>query len=185
MVQPIDPRQLRPRRRWYGIAVLVAVLFTAGGVGAFTLGLVSAVKSIPQFTYALQGAASDATVELNAGTYGVYVPEAAPTTCTYGDGVRSSEPSATLTFTRNGQSWVWVSNITVDARAKYQVSCDSGTFAIGEKPEVGQFAGGLAGGILALAGLPCIGITIGGIIALVTGLRRSSHKKRLLSTPTW
>jgi len=179
----MDPRQLRPRRRWYGIAVGIAVLFTAIGIGGFVVGIVSATGSIPDFDSTYPGN-QDSQVTLESGrSYGIYVPENSPQTCNVDDRVTTASPNATFTFTRDGQQWVHLSNLTVDAAGTYTVNCDAPTYAVGPAPELGQFAGGIGGGLAALMGLPCLGITIGGIIALVTGLRRSSHKKRLQATP--
>ncbi|TQS40997.1 hypothetical protein [Cryptosporangium phraense] len=175
MAYPVDSRQLRPRRVWYVVAVLIAVLFTAVGVGAFALGVVSAVKSIPDFTRTAQSG----EIDLQPGVYGIFVPEGSSTSCSYGDGITATTPGGTFTFTRDGSSWTWASTITVEKAGTYSIKCDAGRYALGGKPELGMFAGSVAGGIAALAGLPCLGITIGGIIALVVGLRRSSHKKRL------
>ena len=175
----MDPRQLRPRRRWYGIAVFIAVLFTAIGIGGFVVGIVSATKSIPDFDSTLTGN-QDSQVRLEAGRdYAIYVPENSPQTWNVDERVTTVSPGATFTFSRDGQQWVHVSNLTVDAAGAYTVNCDAPTYAVGAAPELGKFAGGIGGGLAALMGLPCLGITLGGVIALVTGLRRNSHKKRL------
>ncbi|MFI5959828.1 hypothetical protein [Cryptosporangium sp. NPDC051539] len=179
MAYPVDTRRLRPRRSWYAVAVLIAVLFTAAGIGAFVFGIVSATKSIPDFTRTVQSG----QVDLQPGVYGIFVPEGSSTACTYDEGVTATTPGGQITFSRNGGSWTWVSTITVDTAGNYAINCDAGQYALGGKPELGTFAGGIAGGVAALAGLPCLGITIGGIIALVVGLRRSSHKRRLQTRP--
>ncbi|MFG1927645.1 hypothetical protein [Cryptosporangium sp. NPDC048952] len=187
MAYPVDSRQLRPRRRWYVVAVVIAVLFTAIGIGGFAIGVVTAAKSVPDFDGTYTGN-QQSSVQLATGrTYALYVPVDSSQSCVVDDEVRTVNPPTTFSFTRGGREWVHLKNLTVVTTGSYDVNCSVPTYAIGPEPELGKLAGGIGGGIAALIGLPCIGITIGGIIALVTGLRRSSHKKRLnsLSAPTW
>jgi hypothetical protein len=175
----MDPRQIRPRRRWYGVAVAIAVLFTAIGVGGFVAGIVTATNSVPDFDHTYTGN-QESQVQLEAGRkYALYVPENSSRSCTVDERVTTRNPNATFSFTRDGQQWVHLTNLSAGAPGAYSINCSVPTYAVGAEPELGQLAGGIGGGIAALLGLPCIGITIGGIIALVTGLRRSSHKKRL------
>ncbi|SHN44122.1 hypothetical protein [Cryptosporangium aurantiacum] len=184
MAQPIDSSTLRPRRRWYGVAVFIAVLFTAIGIGGFVVGIVTATKSIPDFEQTFTGNQVN-QVQLDAGrSYAFYVPEGAGGWNTqFDERIQVKNPGATFSFTRDGQQWTHLRTLTVDTSGTYTIDSDATTFAIGEEPEIGQFAGGLGGGIAALVGLPCFGIVVGGIIALVTGLRRSSHKRRLMTNP--
>lgn len=183
----MDPRQIRPRRRWYGVAIGIAVLFTLIGIGGFVAGIVTATNSVPAFDGTYTGK-QESSVQLEAGrTYAVYVPETAATDCDVDERVTSTSPGTTFSFTRNREQWVHVTNLSVDTTGAYPINCSAPTYAVGPAPELDKFASGIGGGIAALMGLPCLGLTIGGVIALVTGLRRSSHKKRLLAagTPTW
>ncbi|GAA3394152.1 hypothetical protein GCM10020369_62440 [Cryptosporangium minutisporangium] len=159
---------------------MIAVLFTAVGVGGFVVGIVSATRSIPPFEYRNDGPQAEATVQLSAGTrYAAWELEGSTDSCSFDQGITTHGTKTSFTVTRDGRDWQRVTDFSVATDGAYQISCGP-PFAIGEAPELGQLAGGLTGGILALTALPCLGVTIGGIIALVTGLRRSSHKRRLL-----
>jgi hypothetical protein len=93
--------------------------------------------------------------------------------------------SNTLDFPSGRHQWISVYTVTVSRAGDYELRCEpSGTdgpthYALGEAPKAGALAAGIFGGIAALIGVPCLALTIGGVIALVVALRRSSAKKRL------
>lgn len=98
-----------------------------------------------------------------------------------GPGQSSFEPVfGSETLTKNGTKWYAVAHVHVTGQGSYSFSCTSPggvRFAIGSKFSVG----GLVGGIFAVVGIPIVGFLAGGVIVLVTALRRNGHKKRLLA----
>jgi len=93
------------------------------------------------------------------------------------------------TTSLQGKSWQQVYQVKVSQNGQYEISCrvtDDATtasgFAIGEDIELDGFLAKLLGGTGAFFGaflFPCVGLIIGGIIALTVGLMRSSNRKRL------
>jgi hypothetical protein len=181
MTPPIDPGTLRPRRRWYLVAVGIAVVFTLVGVGGFVAGVSSVGRSIPHLQYILQDGQGQGAVQLEAGQkYATYVPVGTTGTCTYGKGVTAEALNGTFTVAQGGRSWRSVEGLRVATTGRYQVSCAGGVFAVGDRPQGARVAG-LAGGLAALAGLPCLGFVLGGALALMVALRRAGNRRRLLA----
>jgi hypothetical protein len=192
---PIDPRALRPGRGWYAVAIVIAVLGIVVGVGGFGLGIASFVRGLPKMTTEFD-TGSPVTVHLEAGRErAIYADlNSGPrgpvyTDCTgtaRGDGsIDVRRISNTLDFPSGRHQWISVYTVTVSRAGDYELSCEpSGTdgprhYALGEAPKAGALAAGIFGGIAALIGVPCLALTVGGVIALVVALRRSSAKKRL------
>jgi hypothetical protein len=191
----IDPRAVRPGRGWYAVAVVVAVLGIGVGVGGFGLGIASFVRGLPKMTTEFD-TGSSVTVHLTAGQKrAIYADvNSGPRRPVYpdctgtarGDGsIDVRRISNTLDFPSGRHQWMSVYTVDVTRDGDYDLSCqptasDGPThYAIGDVPKTGALAGGILGGIAALIGVPCLTLTIGGVIALVVALRRSSAKKRL------
>jgi hypothetical protein len=191
----IDPRAVRPGRGWYAVAVVVAVLGIVVGVGGFGLGIASFVRGLPKMTTEFD-TGSPVTVHLTAGqqraiyadqTTGRNVTVAADCTGTaHGDGSIEVRPlSTTLNFPSGRHQWTSAYTVDVSRDGDYELACQPSVsdgpthYAIGDVPKTGALVGGILGGIAALVGVPCLTLTIGGVIALVVALRRSSAKKRL------
>ena len=97
--------------------------------------------------------------------------------------------SHTVTVTASGRGWRQLYSFTVSQAGTYRVSCEpadpaaaAGTYAVGEDTNLagffGRFFGGI-GSIVAAVLVPCTGLFLAGLIALVVGLRRYLHRKRL------
>jgi hypothetical protein len=180
-------RRVRPSRGWYWAAGVIALLGLVGGGAAFALGLVSAINSIADFQQtSTEG--KPLTLQLEKGKHGFYVTgrsdatgdAVAPCSLTAPTVVGASKSASTsISFDRDGRTWYWAGNVTLDATQQVTAVCDGTPFAIGDAPDAGAFAGRLGGGIAALLGLPCITITLGTIIAIVTGVRRGRSKRAL------
>jgi hypothetical protein len=195
---PVDPRVLRPGRGWYAVAGVVVVLGVLAGVGLFAFGIVSLVRGLPKMKTEFR-AGTSATVALTADrTWAVYtdepVPDSGTSTCTgaaSGDAtIRLTEPSATFTFDRGRRHWRLVYRIRVSRDGTYELTCrpvpeanGGQIYAVGDDVQVGGFVAKVFGSIAALLGLPCLALVAGAVIALVTALRRNSHKKRLQTRP--
>ena len=182
-----DPRLLRPRRRWYGIAVSVVVLFVILAIGGLLASYTARGRAEPEFYSVHETAGQDVRVQVNAGTdYGIYVPEDANGSCAVDADVISLDAPGTgsaNTYRQNGVSWRVAASFTAVEDGVVTFRCGVAPAAFGgARDEVAHAWAG--GGIVAsVACLPCLGFMVGGAIALVTGLRRSSHKKRLLTNP--
>lgn len=82
------------------------------------------------------------------------------------------------TLGKNGKTWYAIAHVHVTKEGDYHLTCrDSGeaAYALGSKFTVAGVLGGIAG----LFVIPGLGFVAGGIIVLVTALRRHGHKKRL------
>jgi hypothetical protein len=177
------------------VAIVIAVLGIVVGVGGFGLGIASFVRGLPKLTTEFD-AGSPVTVHLTAGQRrAIYADlnsgsgRPVYTDCTgtaRGDGsIDVRRISNTLDFPSGRHQWVSTYTVDVTRDGDYELACrpsasDGQThYAIGEAPRTGALIGGIFAGIAALVAVPCLGLTVGGVIALVVALRRSSHKKRL------
>ncbi|EXG82280.1 hypothetical protein CryarDRAFT_3445 [Cryptosporangium arvum DSM 44712] len=183
MAQPIDPRQLRPRRLWYGIAVFIAVLSIALGIGGLAVSDHLMDNTYPDFqTYSGKEVS---LIEVDASRdYGLYVPKNARQFCTVGSLTATPRDEEPWEFTRSGQRWVHVDTVRPNESGPYSVKCDAPTYGFGDPPPFDQYRLQAGSGLAALLGLPCLGLTICFAIALVTGLRRGRHKVRLQAART-
>lgn len=139
--------------------------------------------------------------DVNASAPPGHSPSAAPTPSAGATPDRSAdctgtgENGGTVTFTPYSthgsltyNTWTALHRAIASQDGTYRITCgapsDTGVlFAIGDEVPVGKVVGGFAkifGGLTVGLGLPCLGVLVGGVIALVTGLRRGSHRNRLL-----
>lgn len=192
---PIDPRALRPSRGWYVAAIVIPVLGIVIGIGGFGLGIASFVRGLPKMTAEFD-AGAPVTVHLTAGQQRAIYADltsgqnvAVGTDCSgtaRGDGSIDVRPvSTTLNFPGGRHQWISAYTVDVSRDGDYDLNCQPTAqygpthFALGDAPKTGALVAGVLGGTAALLGIPCLAITIGGVIALVVGLRRSSARKRL------
>ncbi|WP_203902905.1 hypothetical protein [Virgisporangium aliadipatigenens] len=199
---PIDPRDVRPSRAWYLVATVIAVLGIVAAPLLVVLGFASfgsAIGQLPSLDTQFNGGAAT-TVELTAGKksaiYAVVLEDTAGSagaTCTAtpvsGGTIDLSPLSYDASATAEGSTWSILYEITVSQDGQYSITCTSNTrvpgtdvYAIGDSIEVGGFMARVFGGAGAFVGaiaVPCVGLFIALIIAIVTGVRRSSHKARL------
>lgn len=189
----IDPSELRPKRRWYVVAVVIGAVVVLAGVGGFVYGVVTAATAGGIGERFPVG--ETATVRLAPQPQpAIYVSElddghAPSTECTVtsttGDEVRVTRPSFAFTYTRGGTTWHLRYLVHAPAPGEYRVSCRptsgnvSTEHAMGQAPRTEQFFGGLFGGLASLFVLPAIGLAVGGTLAIVVGTRRSNHRRRL------
>lgn len=196
MTPLVSSRELRPGRAGYVVAGAVVLLCILGGVGAFVFGIGRAVVAFPELDRTFDAGVPTA-VTLTADPEKVLFADRdlAGSDCsvTGGPGEATFRGiSYSFEFSADGKQWHAVNRFAVSAAGTYTVTCaprDRGAagpvrFAVGDAPDLGGYFGGLFGGIAALAGLPCLGVVVGGTIALITAVRRSSTKKRLLAERT-
>lgn len=186
MTRPIDPPQIRPRRIWYAVAVGIAMLGIVVGVGAFAAGIASVSESLPHLDQTSTSGAST-VVQLTGGQrYAIYRPEGSAGGCVLAPaaGVEISTSGYDFTFTSKGRRWRLSYQLKVATTGSYTASCGGTPFAIGNRPEIGKFVGGIGIGIAALLGLPCVGLVVGTVIGVVVAIRRRSHRTRLETATT-
>lgn len=183
--------EVRPGKAGYFVGGGIIVAGIVAGIVLMATGVVSAINALPKFTSKIE-AGSQQTVDLDrSGQWALFAggPHATASagSCMIepvdGGTVTAGQPSASMNFTRDSRQWYWRATFTVSQPGKYQFDC-TGTdqidwFAVGDKPNVGGFMGRLAGGILALIGVPCVGLIVGVVLIIVTASRRSSARRRL------
>lgn len=192
----IEARQLRPARKWYIVAGVIAVLGVMAGAGLGIAGVTSVVRELPDIVAEFD-TGEPASVNLTAGRqWAIYaaVGDTGQTigshhaTCTVagsaGGKIAVRPVPYEFTFSRAGRSWVAVGEFAVPVDGRYEVSCTSqrgeaAHYAVGEGPELRGFVTGIVGSVAALIGLPCLGLLVAGVIGLVVAVRRSSHRTRL------
>jgi hypothetical protein len=181
MTYALDPRLIRPRRIWYTVAVGIAVLGIVIGVGAFAVGIASVTKSLPHLDQTSASGASTVLRLTGGHRYAIYQPEGSSAGCVLAPaaGVEISTSSYDFTFTSKGRQWHLSHQLKVATTGSYTASCGGAPFAVGNRPEVGKFVGGIGAGIAALLGLPCVGLVVGTLIGVVVAIRRRSHRNRL------
>ncbi|MGA4847248.1 hypothetical protein ACOBQB_13655 [Streptomyces sp. G5(2025)] len=179
----IPANELRPGRHWYATAAVIAVVLTALGavIGVSRFhDVVDAVDTGHQF-------ADGDTVTLRLDPEdekALWIKERGPSpdqSCDItGPGApRLTDPGIDVFLTRDA-AWNPLHTIHVPRAGEYKITCTSqgpSRYAIGDPGGLVAF-----GGWLILAGLfPVVGILICAAIVLVTAVRRSGHRKRLLA----
>ncbi|MGH3735097.1 MAG: hypothetical protein ACRDT6_05685 [Micromonosporaceae bacterium] len=201
---PVSPSELRPGRGGYWIAAAIAVLGMILGCAGAVLGGFSLAGEVPKMTQEFRVGES-ATVKLEAGKeWAVYVDnpalrgsnrtgtsalpevECSGTASGGGGEITLTEPSGNFTFGDNRRYWQLVYEVKVDKTGSYHIECGTSdsmlrdpTFGVGPALDPGGIVAKVFGSLGALLGIPCLGFIVAGVLAMVVGLRRSSHKKRL------
>ncbi|WP_344653338.1 hypothetical protein [Cryptosporangium japonicum] len=180
MAQPLDPRRLRPRRRWYGTAVAIGVLFIGLGIVSERVGHASAVSTIPDFqVYSDKGATAP---QLAGGRgYALYIPADSPGSCLVGLVDMGEISETAVRFTQDGQEWVHVGNFAVTYSGSNPVDCEASQYAIGDEFAHSDYQFRKSIGATGLIVLCCLGITIGFFLALIVGLSRGFQRRILLA----
>lgn len=191
----IPSSELRPSRAWYWIAGVIAVIGICVGGVAGALGFASLARDMPTSMDAEFDATSPATVELSTGkTWGIYVMEAqgradVSADCTgdpaNGGSIELNRSNFDIRLGSGDRTWRLLYDVEVSETGRYQIACQvtsgptDARFGVSESLNVGGTVGRVFGSLGALLGIPCLALTLAGIIALVTAVRRNSHKKRL------
>jgi hypothetical protein len=192
MAYVVDPGRVRPGRKWYWIGALVGLLIIVAGPAIFYLTTLSA---IPALVAELESG-TPTTVTLSTGKkWAVYVDNPAPETGSIpgqceGKGVNGGNVTfdsfafGTFTLTKDGHTWQRQLLFQVDKDGPYSITCTASDnqprrYAIGEDPEVGNFLAKTFGGLAAVLGLACVGLTFAGVFIAVVATRRSRHRKQL------
>jgi len=188
----VDPKELRPRRRWYaiGVATLLA-LVVSGAIGFFTTLL--PVLGQPEFDAEVHGAGEAdfalAATEKDLHQLSLYVSPSggAPQACVLRtpEGEREfSAPRATHEGHTNNGSWEMVGRIKGLEAGEYTLSCEGDeetTYSVTQQDLLDDLLFGFFGALGFAVLLPGLGVFVGATILIVTAVRRNSHKRRLLA----
>ncbi|MFE0383238.1 serine/arginine repetitive matrix protein 2 [Streptomyces bungoensis] len=190
---PVPAKDLRPRRVWYLVAALVALVLVGAGVVLIvvtvkdTVDAVDAARTFP--------AGDSRTFHLVQGeTKAIYVSPSAAA-----DGVVDcrvpglgsgslARPSGTFHITVGSRTWDRVFEVRAARSGDYTLTCTAqrpAEFALGDRPHVAT----MVGGILTAIGCFLAAFAGGTAITVVTAVRRGRHRRRLTAArapgPQW
>lgn len=184
----IPAEQVRPRRVWYVVAAVVALVLAGAGVVTIVTTVKGAADSVSLDRFP---SGSSHTVGLTGGeTKAIYVSQAARGQVNCRSPQMSpgalTQPDSTFRFTVNSRSWERVFEVKPDRTGEYTLICTSAQqaeFAVGDKPEVGSFVGR----VFATIALFFAAVGAAAAISIVTAVRRSRHRRRLAAAaaPAW
>lgn len=186
VVAPVSAAELRPRRRWYVVALAVFLVCTIAGVA----GCVVLFSRVAQGVNLQELRGGSTEITLRADTEkGIYatgpVSSVAAPNCRYhGPGrLHVARANTSETYTSHGTRWVLVGTIRATKSGTYTGTCQqAGATRIG----VGKRLGGVfltgAGAIGVLVAGFFVGLLAGGVIALVVLVRRFGHRRQLQRT---
>ena len=190
-VPVIDGKELRPRSRWYWIGGLT---IPVGGLVAVLVfvGLLLSATAEPELIAEFEGGDS-ATFQVEEGQegyWGLYVEGSAnrfaceldtPSGPGYGNDNLETAP-----YSYSGtahDSWRLTAELSTPEPGEYVLRCDdvhSGTYGIGTLEQAASAEAKLISGVLVLIVLAPVSLIAGVVVLIVTGVRRSSHRTRLI-----
>ncbi|MGP3688920.1 hypothetical protein ACTVZO_30190 [Streptomyces sp. IBSNAI002] len=181
----IPANDLRPGRHWYAAAASIAVVLIALGAVIGVYRFHKVIDAVDTGRHFADGDTVTLRLEPGSGR-AIWIkdqefgPTASPECAVTGPGgPRLTEPGVDVFLTR-AETWNPIYVIDVPRAGDYEVTCSSqapSTYAIGDSGGLFALMGWLA---LAVA-LPVLGLGISAAIVLVTAVRRSRHRKRLLA----
>jgi hypothetical protein len=173
--------EIRPNRRWYHVAIAIALVGVLAGAAVGIPYLVAFFNAFPTLGEPFRSGQPTRVDLRSAGTAMIYVtPDTARAgvSCTSGTGAIVA-PADTFTFLSDWQSWAAVYEVTAFESGAYEVTCtdtygDAVWFAAAEgRPDnaaiLRKLAAALAFGLV----LPCVALAAGGILFAVTLRRRA------------
>ncbi|USY20815.1 hypothetical protein NE857_03940 [Nocardiopsis exhalans] len=187
----IDGKELRPRSRWYWIGGLT---IPVGGLVAVLVfvGLLLSATAEPEFIAEFEG--GDSAVfqveEGQEGYWGLYVEGGAnrfaceldtPSGPGYGNDNLETAPHSYSGTAYD--SWRLTAELSTPEPGEYVLRCDDlhpGTYGIGTLEQTASAEAKLITATLVLVILAPVSLIAGAVILIVTGVRRSSHRSRLI-----
>ncbi|GGV65972.1 hypothetical protein GCM10010277_73450 [Streptomyces longisporoflavus] len=179
----ISANELRPRRHWYATAAAIAIVLSVLGIAIGVHRFSNAIDAVDTGNQFADG--DTLTLRLDPGHQkAIWIRDRGPSSdqaCGItGPGEPGlADPGIDVFLTRE-ETWNPLYTIDVPQTGKYTITCTSqgpSRYAIGDPGGFVTFGGWLMVAVL----LPVLGVSIGATIALVTALRRRSHRKRLLA----
>lgn len=187
----IPAKDVRPRRIWYVVAALLALVLAGAGVAFIAVTLKDAVHAVDTarsfssgdsrtFGF-VQGETKAIYVSQSGqGRVDCRIPQLPPGSMT--------QPDSSYHVTLGSRTWERVFEVRPGSSGEYTLTCTSerpAEFALGDKPRVGSMVGGI------LAGIGCFlaAVAAAATITIVTAVRRSRHRRRLVAmsapAPQW
>ncbi|MFE9246689.1 hypothetical protein [Nocardiopsis sp. NPDC006938] len=193
----VDPRDLRPGRRWYVVGGLVLFAGLTAALVGFVVTVFSTVGLSGFEARAAAGESVGFTVEEPGFQLGLYTnsgQERNPDACALvlPDGTESgfARPGYSHEAATGGENWTLVGTSEITAPGEYALVCDGAPvgadFTVADNGEGG--AGVVKGvvGALLWAFVPSLaGLAAGVTIIVVTAVRRHRSKQRLLTERHW
>jgi hypothetical protein len=164
---------------WFLVAAGIALVGIVAGVLMLVYGLggiaAPMTKTFDEGETVTARLDQDTAIYLS-GNESVY---RATCTATSADGKPAPLEAPGYTFTKSAddRQWRLIRTIRVTTPGDYRIACTEspGPYAIANEPDVSRFVVGIAS-LFMLSGLT---IVIGGIMAIVVGVKRSNHRRRL------
>ncbi len=190
-VPAIDGKELRPRARWYWIGGLTIPI---GALASFLvfLGLLLSATAEPEFIAEFEGGSS-ATFQVEEGQeghWGLYVEGDAnrfacelDTPAGPGSGNDNLDTAPHSYSGTAYDSWRLTAELSTPEPGEYVLRCDdihSGTYGIGTLEQTASSEAKLVTGVLILVVLGPLSFIAGVVVLIVTGVRRASHRTRLV-----
>ncbi|MDQ0813800.1 hypothetical protein QFZ63_005514 [Streptomyces sp. B3I7] len=188
MQPPPAPRtpakELRPGRHWYVTAAVLPVVLIALGAVIGVHAVRNAVDAVDTGHRFADG--ETVTLRLDpAHEKTIWIRDRGPSSrqsCDInGPGDPALNGPGIDVFLTRREAWNPLFDIDVPRAGEYSLTCSS-------RGGPSQYALGDAGGLVTLGGrllpallLPVVGVVAGLVLALVTGLRRRGHRRRLLA----
>lgn len=184
----LDPGEIRPRRRWYVIAALVAVVSAVVGGTVLVTGFWKAFPEVK--AQSLDG--SRAVAPLTADrTWGLWIATNRPVPvevgCTVTDAggapVAIHRPSGETTFSRDGDEWAALYVFDVPRDGTYEFVCDDRDASTRYMYAVARYLDldSVSGPVTVFALLLLGGFAAGGGMAIAVTVRRGRHRRSLLA----
>ncbi|WP_156325975.1 hypothetical protein [Nonomuraea sp. SBT364] len=181
--QPVDPKALRPRLRWIGVAWGVAAVCVVAAVALFFTGLFGTAANVaPSRTFAAGETVTAALDPADGPVLYVTTDTAVTFDCQIsGNATLIGTPGKT-TLTVNGTRWEQIALVNAPSAGDYQLTCATqgqpgARFGIGGS--VLGAASGIVGGALVAVLVASLGVVAAIVVTIVVVVRRGGHRKRL------
>ncbi|MBR8743564.1 hypothetical protein, partial [Nocardiopsis sp. MG754419] len=188
----IDPKELRPGRIRYFVGALIVVFGMVAGIGGFILGMVSSL-GLPELEHHVR-ASEGVSFELAGGEsvdLGLYLNgNGGAGDCVLIDPTGRErepvDPGYTHSASENGESWRLTGVFPDTEPGAYTLECrDTGTHITHALGDIGdgedEFLRGTLLSLGLMVALPILGLVIGVTLMVLTGVRRSQHRTRLIA----
>ncbi|WP_239502243.1 serine/arginine repetitive matrix protein 2 [Streptomyces qinglanensis] len=177
----VPAKELRPRRLWYVVAAVLALVLAGSGTAVIVSAVRDTVDSIDtDHTFPSGGSR---TFRFTAGeTKAIYasVSGRGRVNCRIPQMQSGSmkQPDSTFRITSGSRTWERVFEVKPGSSGDYTLTCTSDRqteFALGDEPRVGT----AVGSVLAAIALFLAAVASAVTISVVTAVRRGRHRRRL------